>query len=361
MAKRVDPLTEAALRIRLPDDEESKAIREWWRPQVYSRIRHELSPRGPVTWKRRRWERALLQISDSGSVNSVGRFCDTVNALLSEGNEGLTFEKANEVYLAFSCFKDYLPEWDPSGTYGGDLEADEVSSSEQIPPALWPDCPFRVIPLVDRFRRERREAATGARLAYQAAEEEAWRAYRAAIAPFERTRYRAWCRAADAARHLRDEALAVADCEDERTKAETERTRKEAVAAARRSRNEAVAPAERAFNEAIAPYERILEQAIAVARRAYEQTIAGPELVGMEATSEVVEWDARIRVAQRLAELDRRIEQATGRFRIFDVMQSRDDVIRQKESVKAQLGLPKKRPPRAPERGPETLGSIGKC
>ncbi len=461
MAKKAaDPLAEEDLKIRLPSDEE-EAIRNWWSPQTWSRSRHKLFPRGPVTWRRRKWERALLVVSYD-SPKSVARFCAAVEALLPSDNDAVSFEKAKEAYLAFSCLADHMPGWDPTGTYGEEIEDVKVSTrkvawlAEDLP-EKWSNCPWSGIPLVERLRRERKEAATGARRAFEKAVEAAEATYAERAAPFESARHDAMLlvpkvsdelmtpespspqEAIALAQRCRDEAVADAERvyeetvepaqlalqearisasavlerttaaiqrgldekhisarEFEEAMAEADRVYEDAVCPARRNQHDAMtaaqrardqavasaessykqvaidakrlldeaavralqrasdvtAPAERAYRKAVAPFERVCKRAIAAARAEYERTMAGPIFVRREAAAEVAEWDARIQVADRLTKLHRRIEQAIGRFRILDVTESREKISRRKEQARQELGLPKKRPPVAPERGP---------
>ncbi len=325
----------------------------------------------------------------------VGKFCDSLQEVLALDDRGkISAEKAYEAYWAFSYFTERVPDWDPTGEYGGAFEKWEAQCAAEGVPPWGPADPPELVPLVQRLQRERKEEMPGAR-----------RSYEKVIAPAEQRSEQM----ISEARRVRKEAnLALLRNRDEeirrwlagprkvnrrllrRMRVAQEEANKEAARTAppptltslARGDNEAgkhanskkrgggraaaALPDEAValihLNEAIRrDYEkaevashRMYAKAVARAERAYEEAMAARRPTRHKATDGETDWDILLGLAERLTVLDKRVEQAIGRFRAMDVMTNRDAIIRQKETAKKELGLPKRLPPPPPASGPQT-------
>lgn len=338
-------------------------------------------------------------------ADQVNEFCDWLDRTLApDSNGSISWEKAQEAYWAFSHFKKHLPDWDPTGSYDGAFERWEEECARENLPAWGPEGPPSLVPLIERIRKERKEALTGAQRAYDEIMVPAERAFAQAIAEARRVQGEAKA----ALRRNQDEEihrwLSRPHEVDQGLMAETARTRAAQRAAQEKSNREyreqhpgisssrlrpapdpesqsapegppidmaglseervALIHLEAAirlpYEQAEAEAHRTYDKAAARAERAYQKAMAAPELTRTQRTREKKDWDTLIQLAERLTGLDRRVEQAIGRFLAMDVTHNRDAVIREKERVKEELGLPKAPQPPVPKSGPR-LSQLAAC
>ena len=299
-------------------------------------------------------------------------------------------------YWAFSHFNRHLPDWDPTGEYDGAFERWEEECARENLPAWGPEGPPELVPLIERIRKERKEALTGAQRAYDKIMVPAERALTQAIAEARRVRGQA-----ESALHRNQgeairQWLSGAHKVDRRLMAEAAETCEAAWAAQEESNREYQktypslssrcprsapdsgrqpaserppidmaalsegmlplfylrAAIRRPYEKAEAEAYRAYDKAAARAERAYQKAMAAPEATRTQRAREENDWDTLIRLAERLTELGKRIDQAIGRFSVFDVTANRDEIIRQKEYRKADVGLPKRPRPPPPVGGP---------
>jgi len=332
-------------------------------------------------------------------ADQVNKFCDWLDRTLApDSNGSISWEKAQEAYWAFSHFNKHLPDWDPTGSYDGAFERWEEECARENLPAWGPEGPPRLVPLIERIRKEQKEALTGAQRAYDNIMVPAERAFAQAISEARRARGEAEL----ALHHNQNEEvrrwLSGPDQVDQGVMAEKAKTWAAQWAAQEKSNREyrkqhpsfsspRLRPApgpesqsgperppfdmaalseemvalihlkaaiRRPHEQAEAEACRVYDKAAARAERAYQRAMAAPEPTRTQRTHEEKDWDTLIQLAERLTGLDRRVEQAIGRFLAMDVTNNRDAVIREKERVKEELGLPKAPQPPVPKSGPQT-------
>jgi hypothetical protein len=112
----------------------------------------------------------------------------------------------------------------------------------------------------------------------------------------------------------------------------------------------------RSYEEAEAAAHRAYRVAIAPAERAYDRAMAGPEPTTGVSAGVRADWDMLVQLADRITQLGELVTQAIGRFAFVDVTRNRDRILRDKENVKKELGLPKAPPPPRPPSGPRDPG-----
>ncbi|HUW13223.1 MAG TPA: hypothetical protein VM537_26100 [Anaerolineae bacterium] len=330
-------------------------------------------------------------------ADHVNEFCDELErALLPDRKGKISWEKAHEAYWAFTHFKKHLPDWDPTGAYDGAFERWEAECATENLPAWGPEGPPELVPLIDRIQQERIEALTGAQRAYTKVMAPAERAFAQAIAEAGRIRgeaelalyrnqseeIRRWL----SGPHKVDRVLMAETAEtwaaqraaqEQSNREYRERYPSLSSRRPRRASDSGRQPApqppptdtaalpdemvalihlkaaiRRPYEKAMAGAFRVYDRAVARAERAYQKAMDAPELTRPQRTREEKDWDTLTRLAERLTEVGKRVDQSIGRFFVSDVTLSQDEVIRHKERLKEELGLPKRFPPPPPASGP---------
>ena len=328
----------------------------------------------------------------SAFAQQVNRFCDQLaERLEADTNSEVPCDRASSAYRALSTFKEHVPDWDPTGEYGGAFERWEGECA-RAGSLAWPSGPLEIVPLVEGIRRECEEAMMGARRAYEETMARAERTCTQALAEARRIRgeatmalhrnqgeeIRRWLSGPRRVnRRLLSKMIAVqekADMEAAATMPLPLTTRlvnidNEAAKhhnAKKRSRGTVIAalPEEvvamihlraaidHEYEKAEAAAQRAYAKAVARAERAYGKAMSAPGPTRGQSTSESRAWDTLIQLADRLTELDKRVMQAIGRFWVSDATENRDVVIHKKEIVKERFELPKRVPPAPPASGP---------
>ena len=332
-------------------------------------------------------------------ADRMNEFCNSLEKVLSPDSGGhVSWDRAQEAYWAFGHLKQHFPDWDPTGAYNGAFEEWEAECAREGLPAWGREGRPRLVPLIDRIRQERDEALTGARRAYTEIMAPAARAFTQAIGEARRTRgeaelfllhnqdqeIRRWL----SGPHEVDHGLMTETAErwasqwaaqQESNREHRKRYPDLSSRPSRRARaSEGEAPPEmppidmaalseedvalihlkaairRPHEKAEADAYRAHDEAVAQAERAHQKAMAAPKPARRHQTREVRDWDLLIRLAERLTKLGTRVDQAIGRFFVVDATNNRDAVIREKEQVKEELGLPKRTPPAPPPSGPRS-------
>jgi hypothetical protein len=337
----------------------------------------------------------------SAFAELVNKFCDLLAKRLEPDTNGeVLWERACSAYRALIAFKEHVPDWDPSGAYGGAFERWEEDCAREGLPAWGTAGRPEIVPLVESIRRERKEAITGARRAYEETLAPAERVMDEAIANAHRARAEAeetlfrnqreeiarWLsRPHKVDKRLLDEVKADQEAANREARARQPVPSKRWLAqrddkpegqpgSKKRAHKKgtAVFPEEvvalihlgaairRTHEKAEAAAYRAYQKAVTRAQRAYERALAAPKSTRDSPTSEEVDWDTLIRLADRLTELDKRVDLAIGRFTVIDATASREEVIRHKEDRKVAVGLRKRPMPPLSVSGPRDLAKYAK-